>query len=68
MYLGSAPFCTVFLGFVWNPESTKETNRGKNRGKVKGNKIWRKIKYRFEPYKLILYVYSNLFYLFVSII
>ena len=31
-------------------------------------KIWRKIKNRFKLNKLILYVYSNLFYLFLYVI
>ena len=35
---------------------------------MEGNKIWRKIKNRFKLKKLILYVYSNSFYLFISII
>ena len=37
-------------------------------GKVEGNKIYRKIKNRFKLNKLILFVYSNSFYLFLFII
>ena len=36
--------------------------------KVERNKMWRKIKNRFNISKLILYVYLNLFYLFISIV
>ena len=35
---------------------------------MEGNKILRKIKNRFKFNKLILYVYTNSFYLFLSII
>ena len=35
--------------------------------KMKGKKNWRKIKNRFKLKKLVLYVYSNSFYLFISI-
>ena len=35
---------------------------------MEGNKILRQIKIRFKFNKLIVYVYSNLFYLFISII
>ena len=35
---------------------------------MEGNKIWMKIKNRFKLDKLIIYVYSNSLYLFLSII
>ena len=50
---------------IWNPESIKEI---KYRGKVEGKKICERIKNRFDLNKLILYLYLNSFYLFLSII
>ena len=36
---------------------------------MEGNRIWREIKInRFKLNNLIIYIYSNLFYLFLSII
>ena len=35
---------------------------------MEGKKVLRKIKYKFKHNKLILYVYLNSFYLFLSII
>ena len=46
----------------------KSINERKHREKVERKKIKRKIKNKFEINKLILYVYSNSFYLFLFII
>ena len=53
---------------TWAPFGTQKLLRKKNRGKVEEKEIWRKIKNRFKLNKLILYVYSNSFYLFLSIV
>ena len=39
----------------------------KYRGKVEENNIWKEIKKKFKLNKLILYVYTNSFYLFLFI-
>ena len=56
------------LGYVWNPKSFEEKNREANREDKRKEKIWRKIENKFKFNKLILHVYSSLFYFFLSII